>query len=87
MSLGNVSASSCSVWADGSNWNKVIESPEGSGHQCDRGSLAAKSLSDDVAALDRTLERIKGPLVLAGYAYVGADQPRHTASHGTSDER
>ena len=30
------------------------------------------SLADDVAALDRTLERIAGPVVLVGHAYAGA---------------
>jgi len=29
-------------------------------------------LDDDVAALDRTLERIEGPVVLVGHAYAGA---------------
>ena len=30
------------------------------------------SFADDVAALDRTLERTPGPVVLAGHAYAGA---------------
>jgi pimeloyl-ACP methyl ester carboxylesterase len=30
------------------------------------------ALREDVAALDRTLERIEGPVVLAGHAYAGA---------------
>ena len=30
------------------------------------------SFADDVAALDRTLERVAGPVVLAGHAYAGA---------------
>ena len=34
--------------------------------------LPLTSLADDVAALDRTLERIEGPVVLVGHAYAGA---------------
>ena len=34
--------------------------------------LPLTSFRDDVAALDRTLERVTGPIVLAGHAYAGA---------------
>ncbi len=34
--------------------------------------MPLSSLADDVAALDRTLERIEGPVVLAGHAYAAA---------------
>jgi pimeloyl-ACP methyl ester carboxylesterase len=34
--------------------------------------LPLTSFRDDVAALDRTIERTKGPVVLAGHAYAGA---------------
>ena len=34
--------------------------------------LPLTSFQDDVAALDRTLERVDGPVVLAGHAYAGA---------------
>jgi pimeloyl-ACP methyl ester carboxylesterase len=34
--------------------------------------LPLTSLADDVAALDRTLKRIEGPVVLVGHAYAGA---------------
>jgi len=34
--------------------------------------LPLTSLADDVAALNRSLERVKGPIVLAGHAYAGA---------------
>jgi len=34
--------------------------------------LPLTSFQDDVAALDRALERVQGPIVLAGYAYAGA---------------
>ena len=34
--------------------------------------LPLTSLADDVAALNRSLERMQGPIVLAGHAYAGA---------------
>ena len=34
--------------------------------------LPLTSFADDVAALDRTLERVGGPIVLVGHAYAGA---------------
>ena len=34
--------------------------------------LPLTSFQDDVAALDRTLERVTGPTVLVGHAYAGA---------------
>ena len=34
--------------------------------------LPMTTLADDVAALDRVLERIEGPVVVAGHAYAGA---------------
>lgn len=34
--------------------------------------LLLTSLADDVAALNRSLDRTKGPIVLAGHAYAGA---------------
>jgi pimeloyl-ACP methyl ester carboxylesterase len=34
--------------------------------------LPLTSFEDDVAALDRALERVNGPVVLAGHAYAGA---------------
>ncbi len=42
--------------------------------------LPLTSLADDKAALDRTLERIEGPVVLAGHAYAGAVIVRHRDS-------
>ena len=34
--------------------------------------LPLTSFEDDIAALDRSLERVEGPVVLAGHAYAGA---------------
>jgi pimeloyl-ACP methyl ester carboxylesterase len=60
------------AWADGSSWSKVIRGLEARGVNPVAAPLPLTSLSDDVAALDRTLERIEGPVVLAGHAYAGA---------------
>lgn len=60
------------AWADGSSWNKVILLLEAQGIRAVAAPLPLTSLTDDVAALDRTLERIEGPVVLAAHAYAGA---------------
>jgi pimeloyl-ACP methyl ester carboxylesterase len=73
MSIGNVSAVLVhGAWADGSSWSKVIEGLKVQGIKAVAAPLPLSSLRDDVAALDRTLERIDGPVVLAGHAYAGA---------------
>ncbi|HTO61807.1 MAG TPA: alpha/beta hydrolase [Bradyrhizobium sp.] len=60
------------AWADGSSWARVITAlaPEGVGVTA--APLPLTSLADDVAALDRSLDRTKGPIVLVGHAYAGA---------------
>lgn len=60
------------AWADGSSWSKVIGPLQADGAKVLAAPLPLTSLTDDVAALDRTLERIAGPVVLVGHAYAGA---------------
>jgi pimeloyl-ACP methyl ester carboxylesterase len=60
------------AWADGSSWSKVIAPLRAEGARVFAAPLPLTSLADDVAALDRTLERIEGPVVLVGHAYAGA---------------
>ena len=73
MSAGNVSAVLVhGAWADGSSWSKVIERLKAQGINAIAAPLPLSSLQDDVAALGRTLERVDGPVVLAGHAYAGA---------------
>jgi len=60
------------AWADGSSWSKVIIGLRSKGIRAVTVSLPLTTLSDDVAALDRILERVEGPVVLAGHAYAGA---------------
>jgi len=60
------------AWADGSSWNEVIGPLLSNGLNVVAAPLPLTSLSDDVTALDRTLERTDGPIVLAAHAYAGA---------------
>ena len=60
------------AWADGSSWNDVIGPLLGAGLNVLSAPIPMTSLSDDVAALDRALERVAGPIVLAAHAYAGA---------------
>jgi pimeloyl-ACP methyl ester carboxylesterase len=59
------------AWADGSSWSKVIAGLRSKGIKAVTVPLPLTSLADDVAALERTLERVEGPVVLAGHAYAG----------------
>ena len=60
------------AWADGSSWAKVIALLAANGIKVVAAPLPLTSFRDDVAALDRTLERITGAVVLVGHAYAGA---------------
>jgi pimeloyl-ACP methyl ester carboxylesterase len=60
------------AWADGSSWSRVIAPLQDEGAAVVAAPLPLTSFSDDVAALERTLERIDGPVVLVGHAYAGA---------------
>jgi pimeloyl-ACP methyl ester carboxylesterase len=59
------------AWADGSSWAKVIAPLAASGVKTIAAPLPLTSFQDDVAALDRALERVDGRVVLAGHAYAG----------------
>src|SRR6202046_572685 len=73
MSLNDVSVVLVhGAWADGSSWRKVIGPLQAAGLRVVAAPLPLTSLADDVAALDLTLERVSGPVVLAGHAYAGA---------------
>ena len=50
------------AWADGSSWAKVITMLAASSVKAVAAPLPLTSLHDDVAALDRTLERVEGPV-------------------------
>ena len=59
------------AWADGSSWAKVIMALAATGVKAVAPPLPLTSFHDDISALDRTLERVEGPIVLAGHAYAG----------------
>jgi pimeloyl-ACP methyl ester carboxylesterase len=60
------------AWADGSSWAKVIGPLAADGIEVVAAPLPLTSFRDDVAALERTLERVTEPVVLVGHAYAGA---------------
>jgi pimeloyl-ACP methyl ester carboxylesterase len=69
------------AWADGSCWQSVILPLRGQGVDVICAPIPLTSLTDDIAALSRTLERTSGPVVLVGHAYAGA------VIAGLTDER
>jgi pimeloyl-ACP methyl ester carboxylesterase len=60
------------AWADGSSWAPVITALQAESVTASAAPLPLTSLSDDVAALNRSLDRTEGPIVLVGHAYAGA---------------
>jgi pimeloyl-ACP methyl ester carboxylesterase len=60
------------AWADGSHWSKVILDLRSKAMKAVTVPLPLTTFGDDVAALERTLERVEGPVVLVGHAYAGA---------------
>ncbi|HTW88523.1 MAG TPA: alpha/beta hydrolase [Candidatus Binataceae bacterium] len=60
------------AWADGSSWAKVIGPLTAEGVSVLAAPLPLTSFAEDTAAVERTLERASGPVVLAGHAYAGA---------------
>jgi pimeloyl-ACP methyl ester carboxylesterase len=59
------------AWADGSSWSKVISGLWSKNITVISAPLPLSSLQDDIDALDHALDRIEGPVVLAGHAYSG----------------
>ena len=60
------------AWADGSCWQKVILPLRKEGLYATCAPIPLTSLTEDIAALQRVLERTNGPVLLAGHAYGGA---------------
>lgn len=60
------------AWADGSCWSSVILPLQKNGLNVSAASLPLTSFTDDVATLDRAIERMPGPVTLVGHAYGGA---------------
>jgi pimeloyl-ACP methyl ester carboxylesterase len=59
------------AWADGSSWSKVIGPLAAEGAKVVAAPLPLTSFADDIAAVERTLERVAEPVVLAAHAYAG----------------
>jgi pimeloyl-ACP methyl ester carboxylesterase len=60
------------AWADGSCWRDVILPLERQGLKVICAPIPLTSLTDDISALTRALERTSGAVVLTGHAYGGA---------------
>jgi len=60
------------AWADGSSWQNVILPLRREGLEVMCAQIPLTSLTDDIAALQRVIERTTGPIALAGHAYGGA---------------
>jgi len=69
------------AWADGSSWGEVILLLNKQGLQVIAAPLPLTSLSDDIVALNRTIARTNGSVIVAGHAYAGA------VIAGTNSER
>ena len=60
------------AWADGSSWAKVILPLERHDLRVIAAPIPLTSLSNDIAALGRAIERTRGSVILAAHAYAGA---------------
>ena len=60
------------AWADGSSWQAIIRPLQECGLNVIAAPLPLTSLSDDAAALRRTIARTQGPIIVVGHAYAGA---------------
>jgi pimeloyl-ACP methyl ester carboxylesterase len=60
------------AWADGTCWSSIILPLERRGLKVICAPIPLTSLTNDATALNRTLERTSGPVVLVGHAYSGA---------------
>ena len=60
------------AWADGSSWQAVIRPLQERGLNVIAAPIPLTSLSDDAAALKRTIARTHGSVIVAGHAYAGA---------------
>jgi pimeloyl-ACP methyl ester carboxylesterase len=59
------------AWADGSSWAKVITGLRSKGVKAVAAPLPLTTLEGDVKALNQTIARVGGPVLLVGHAYAG----------------
>jgi pimeloyl-ACP methyl ester carboxylesterase len=60
------------AWADGSSWARGLAALTQESVKVTAAPLPLTTLADDVAALNRSIERTEGQVVLAAHAYAGA---------------
>ena len=60
------------AWADGSCWSSIILPLRQEGLKVTCAPIPLTSLTEDIAALERVLDRTRGAVVLVGHAYGGA---------------
>jgi pimeloyl-ACP methyl ester carboxylesterase len=60
------------AWADGSCWSSIISPLQQEGLRVMCAPIPLTSLAEDIATLQRVIERTRGPVLLAGHAYAGA---------------
>lgn len=59
------------LWADGSCWNDVIPALITEGHDVISVQNPLSTLADDVAATNKALDKLEGPIVLIGHSWGG----------------
>ena len=59
------------VWSDGSIWREVITFLAHQGFSVKAAQIPLTSFEEDVAAVNRTLGQLEGPVVLVGHSYGG----------------
>jgi pimeloyl-ACP methyl ester carboxylesterase len=59
------------AWADGSSWGRVIPLLQAKGRKVIAAQLPLSSLADDLAATNRIVSDIEGPIVLVGHSWGG----------------
>ena len=60
------------AWADGASWARVVTALKAEAVKVLAAPLPLTCPADDVAALNLSLDRTGGPIVLVGHAYAGA---------------
>jgi pimeloyl-ACP methyl ester carboxylesterase len=60
------------AWADGSCWRNIILPLRNEGLKVTCAPIPLTSLTEDIAALQRVIDRTSGPAVIVGHAYGGA---------------
>ena len=78
-------------WADGSSWARVITGLAPHGIKAVAAPLLLTELADDVEELNRSIECVAGPVILAAHAYAGAviglARPERVSECGHVDQR